>query len=246
MIFFIFTFELFSQGFDWQYSPRLPYTIPTKFIGLSVNYGIIENRGNFGFMEDFIECCNYQSGQGKSQEISLNGEYWFKGDLAYIASIGFVSVKSDFSTTITVPRSDGKNDYFSVYKYTLDESRNKLILKFGAKYRILNSHFSVGASSNFQLYLSNTATHKEKILAPNSETFIDGTNERIIQNGILSNYNKLLFSPELFLNYDLSVIRGYYTSLKVGVDFPVFSVIEKEDWREWKFTLNIGLLKSIY
>ncbi len=246
MIFLIFTLELLSQGFDWQYSPRLPYTIPTKFIGLSVNYGIIENRGNFGFLEDFIECCNYQAGAGKSQEISLSGEYWYKGDMALISSVGFVALKSNFSTTIMVPRSDGRNDYISEYKYTLDESRNKLILKFGAKYRIFNSHFSIGATGNLHLYVSSTATHKEKILAPSNETFIDGSKERIIQNGILSNYNKLLFSPELFVNYDVSIIRGYYSSIKIGIDFPIFSIIEKEDWREWKFNLSIGLLKSIY
>jgi hypothetical protein len=223
----------------------LPYKIPDKFIGISANYGMIDNRGSFGFLEDFIECCNYQAGNGKSQEIDLSGEYWIKGDLAIISSIGFASIKSDFSTTITVPRSDGKFDYYSQYKFSLNETRNKLLAKLGVKYRVANSHFSVGGSCNFNFYLNSTATHKENILAPSNETFIDGSRERLIQNGILSNYNKLIFTPELFLNYDLSIARGYYTSLKIGVDFPVFSVIENEEWREWKISFGFSLLKSI-
>lgn len=237
--------KVFGQGFDWDYSARLPYQIPSDFIGLNFDYGVISNTGSFGFLEDFIECCEYKAGKGSSFGVSGVGEHWQNGGISLIGGIGFLQNTSEFSTIVEVPRSDGKIDYTSQYKYYLNESRSYGNLLFGVKSRLGLSHFAYGILGNLKILIHSQATHKEQILSPASEKFIDGSQTRVIQNGILSEYNKLIFTPELFVNYDYSLYLNYYASIKVTADVPLMSVIQNQKWFEWKFGLSVSFYKAV-
>lgn len=233
-----------AQGFDWQYSPRLPFAQPREFVGVYASIGRLMNTGSFSFLEDHIPCCDYSSGFGESYRFGFTGEYWQSGVFAMNSGIGLIVNNSNFSTLISVPRSDGKIDYFSSYKYFLDESRTYLSFDFGGRYRISESHFSFGGNLNLQYKIKSTAVHKERIESPASEKFIDGSTERIITNGIIGKYNNILIIPDLSFNYDFSIMRGYYSTICLYAAFPLTSVVQEYNWREWKTGLNIRFYKS--
>lgn len=233
-----------SQGFDWQFSPRIPFSHSKFFWGFNASGLIISTTGNFSFLEDHIACCDYESGYGKSIKLGVSAEYWCRSAIALNGSLNINLINSSFKQTIVVPRSDGKNDYFSRYKYFLDESRNYISGDISAKYRILNSHFSAGGGISSSILISSQALHKEKIISPSDETFIDGSKERKITNGILQDYNTILITPSLFINYDLDLGIGYYSSIKFCSFFPLMSVVQNDNWREWKFGFEFQFLKS--
>jgi hypothetical protein len=126
----------------------------------------------------------------------------------------------------------------------LDESRDYLGIDMGIKKRIFTTNFSFGGKISLDYLVSNTASHKEKIISPDHETFIDGSTERIITNGILRKFNKLILTPQVFLNYDINLGKGYYSSVKLYATLPIMSVIEVDEWNEWKIGLNVSFLKS--
>jgi hypothetical protein len=243
-IIILMTGKVLSQGFDWQYSSRLPFSHPKVFWGISANSGIIANSGNFSFLEDHIPCCDYEAGDGRTTQAGLIVEYWHTGSLALSGGLSLTFNSSNFKKIITVPRSDGMIDYFSKYQYFLDESRVYLGTDFGAKYRIQQTYFSVGGSISIGYNVSSSATHKERIIAPKTETFIDGKTERIITNGILRDYNDLLIVPNIFANYDFNLGIGYYTSLKIFAGLPLMSIVKVDNWREWKFGIGAQIVKS--
>lgn len=244
LLFFIFSGKLFSQGFDWQYSSRLPFTHPKFFLGGFASVGVIANSGKFSFLEDFIPCCDYEAGDGKVYKTGMLVEFWESGNLALNGAISLSYNSSRFTTIIEVPRSDGIQDYLSKYQYILDESRSYLGAEFGAKYRLYETHFSVGGSLGFDYKIYSSANHRERIIAPSTETFIDGSTERVITNGIIGKYYGLMVTPQIYANYDVSLGIGYYSSVKLFATLPLMSVVQDENWQEWKLGLSFQILKS--
>lgn len=245
IILLFFYIETYSQGFDWQYSYRLPYSIPSKFIGLNGGYSLNSSTGDFEFLEDYTPCCKYQSGTGYSLEIGLHYEYWLNSISAVIFKSTFNSTSSNFSQTIQVPRSDGINDYIAKYNYSMSEKRNYLILSGLFKHRILKSHFAIVAGLNSYYILGSQATHTEDIISPMDERFIDGTRSRVIKKGMYGEYNTITINPVIGFNYDYAILRGYYSSFTASLQIPVTNVINNEDWKEWKFQVSVTILKSI-
>jgi len=49
--FIAFSHSVFAQGFDWQYSSRLPFVHPKLFIGGNVSLGEIATTGSFSFLD---------------------------------------------------------------------------------------------------------------------------------------------------------------------------------------------------
>lgn len=237
--------EIFSQGFDWQYSFRLPYKIPDKFIGFNLNYSINKNTGNFEFMEDYIPCCKYNSGNGYSLNFGIAYENWINPLGALTININYSTTNSSFNQTIQIPRSDGINDYYSIYKYEMDEKRTNLNLLAKYKHRLFKSHLSANLGVDVMYFLGSNATHTEEIIAPETETFINQTRKRIIKKGIYGDYNKFGLSLVLGLCYDYSIYRGYYASISSAIHIPITKIIQNQDWKEWKFVFSITILKSI-
>ncbi len=241
---FVFS-EVYSQGFDWQYSFRLPYSTPSQFIGITGGYSINSSVGDFDFLEDYTPCCKYQNGNGYSLEIGVAYDYWISDLSAITLKTSFAKSNANFSQTIQIPRSDGINDYLTKYNYTMDEERTSLSLSGFYKYRLLESHLSVLGGLNFYYLLGNDAKHIEEILSPDTEQFIDGTRKRVIKRGIYGEYNTAIINTAIGLNYDYAIAKGYYSSISAILNIPVNNVIHNQDWKEWKFQISVSILKSI-
>ena len=238
-------FEVYSQGFDWQYSFRLPYFLPSKFIGISGGYSINSSVGDFDFLEDYTPCCKYQSGSGNSFEIGLVYEKWISAISAITVKTSYINTNTNFSQTIQIPRSDGINDYLAKYNYKMTEERSSLNLSGLYKYRLMESHLSVLGGLTFSFHLADDAKHTEAILSPETEQFIDGTRSRVIKRGVYGEYNNTTFSSVIGLNYDYAITKGYYSSISASINLPVSNVINNQEWKEWKFLISISILKSI-
>lgn len=235
----------YSQGFDWQYSFRLPYSIPSKFIGLSAGYSINSSTGDFEFLEDYTPCCSYQQGQGNSLNLGIVTEYWIDGISAVNLSANYQLSKLLFSQTVPIPRSDGINDYIAKYKYEMEETRNLLTIQPYYKYRLIHTHWAALAGFNIHYLLNYQSTHSEEIISPEDERFIDGTNKRVIKSGMYGKYNTVNINPIIGLNYDFSIYRGYYTSFSSIVQIPLTNVIQNENWKEWKIQISLSIFRSI-
>lgn len=245
MVFFLTSLDTFSQGFDWQYSFRLPYSIPEHFIGFTGGYSINTATGNFEFLEDYTPCCNYQSGKGNSLNFGIIYEFWITPISAINISFNYQSTNSLFNQSIQIPRSDGINDYTAKYRYQMEELRNSIILMINYKHRILESHWSAFGGIYLFYKTSNEATHTEEIISPENERFIDGTQKRAIKRGMYGEYNFFGLNPNIGINYDLPIFQGYYSSLSTFLQIPFTNVIKNQDWKEWKFQFSISILKSI-
>lgn len=245
LILLLSSIKTFSQGFDWQYSFRLPYSIPTKFIGITSGYSINSSRGNFEFLEDYTPCCNYQSGQGSSINLGIVYENWITPLSSISLSISYQSTQALFNQTIQVPRSDGINDYIAKYRYEMDESRSSVNIIANYKHRIFDSHWSVLGGINLHYNTGKDANHTEEIIAPENERFIDGTRKRTIKRGMYGEYNLFGLNPIIGINYDIPILQGYYTSLSTFLQIPITNVVKNENWKEWKFQFSISILKSI-
>lgn len=234
-----------GQGFDWEYSYKLPYAIPDKFIGASVGYSFNFNQGNFAFLEDYVYCCNFEKGNGNSINFGLIGEYWLEGNQSILVNLNFINTKSKFTQTINIPRSDGTYDYVAKYEYTLDDQRNLANLWTGLKYRLFNSFYSIIMGIGASFYINSSATHTEKIISPESEYFIDGSRQRVILKGSIPNHNAAELSATFGLGYDYSLYRNYYLSFNPIISIPLTNVIKNENWKEWKISINMFFFKAI-
>jgi hypothetical protein len=235
----------FTQGFDWQYHSRLPYKIPNKFIGLQG--GISQNTvvGEFGFAEDYIKCCNYESGKGNSIAFSVIGEYWLQGNLSIAGSIGIISTSSSFSKSVQVPRSNGVQDWIAVYRYDMNEVRNYLEISPQVKYRLGWKYLSATAKLSSLFLLSNASEHSEMIKSPDFEYFIDGSKKREIIDAVAPDYHIFIIEPYLGLSYDQPIALSYYASINVGSTIPIMSAVSKQNYREWKASISISVYRAL-
>ncbi len=234
-----------SQGFDWQYSFRLPYRIPDQFIGINLDYSINSSTGNFEFMEDYIPCCKYNSGSGYSTGVGLIYERWLNPLYAISLKFQLTSINTSFSQTILVPRSDGITDYNSKYKYEMEEKRTSLNLISKFKYRLFSSHWSAILGINFSYLLNWDATHTETIISPENETFIDQSRHRTIKKGMYGDYNTFGLYPVIGINYDYAFLKGYYAAFSSFIQVPLTNIIRNQEWKEWKFQFSVSIFKSI-
>lgn len=234
-----------SQGFDWQYSYRLPYRIPEKFIGIKADYSLISSTGHFEFMEDYIPCCNYTSGNGYSAGVGLVYENWLNPMNAISVNFHYSSINTFFNQSIQVPRSDGITDYIATYKYEMEEKRRTLNLISIFKHRLFSSHWSAFVGLNFSYLLSSDATHTEAIISPEGETYIDQSRKRTIKKGMYGDYNKLGINPIIGINYDYVIYKDYYAAISGFVQTPFSNIIRNQNWKEWKFQFSVSIFKAI-
>jgi len=246
LILLVFSVEfLNAQGFDWQYNSRLPYKIPNKFVGIQAEISQNSVVGEFGFVESGIKCCNFESGSGNSLALSVIGEYWLKGNLSLGGSIGIISTNSTFSKSVQVPRSNGIQDWTAVYRYKMDDVRNYLEISPQIKYRLGWKYLSVNAKLNSLILMGSSAKFTESISSPDFEYFIDGTKERKILDAHQPNYHQFVIEPYLGLTYDQAIALNYYGSISLGTSLPIMSLVNNQNYREWKASITFSIYRAI-
>ncbi len=234
-----------GQGFDWQYSARLPADSPVFFAGLSTGYQELLHTGDFPLSESCVECCRFRSGMGSGFSIGLKSEYWHTADLALGLELLWQSVPGSFTAESAVRRKKGNEEYTVVYGYELSSEVSYLTLKPQIRQRLFGTHFAAGAALDFSVLARSRSEKTEKIKSPANETFDDGSQSRIMDLGKMPDLRPVYLSPVIFLSYDLSLGLGSYASPFVGVSVPVMNAGNKGNWNRWSISLGVSVSHGI-
>lgn len=241
LILVLFSSELFSQGFSWQYSYRMPSKSPIGFIGINANAGISNDFGGIDLFEFYIPCCTFNSGTSRDISIGGIGEYWF-------SPIEAVNVRLNYFSNSGEYNSDSepvyyKNDTMATH-YLLSKSVNYLAINLAYKRRILESHFSISGGLDFYLLLSNSYSIKEKI-SSGDLTFNDGSQERDVKNGKISDLSGIIISPKIGFGYDFELGKSVYSNAELFFNYTLNSISNENSWRAIKISLGFTCLLGI-
>lgn len=241
-IIFIFTssINIFGQGFAWQYSPRLPFKTPKLFYGINANFGLVTSKGNVTFLENKITCPKFENGNGTNFSVGINFEYWNKNNqTAYTGNINYLRNYINYSSLDFVPIS---NSIVAEYENQLALDYSAIVLSVGYKYRILETHLTIGASLDLGINFTNNFVVKEKILGP-PEVPPFSTNppsyERNVLNGEFNKFNLINFSPRFSIGYDLQVGLGKYITPLISAEIPLTKMLSEDNVKN--FAIYVGI-----
>jgi hypothetical protein len=234
-----FTFKSYSQGFDWQYDMRLPFDYPEYFLSFSVNYGLAHHNGDFDFLENGISCCNFESGNGNLFDLNAGIEYWYKGNVAIFADIGYSSVSGNFSNRTSVPRAE---DYILTTEYQYDAALSIINLNLGGKYRLSQSHFFGGVAINTEIIANQENNFREIKISPVTDPFKD----RDIPAGEITGLRTLIFNLQLLAGYDVNIGKGKYISAYMKFNQQINSFVDDKKWYRTSLVAGVKFNKGIF
>jgi hypothetical protein len=235
--------NLFSQGFDWQYSARLPEKSPIGFIGLSGDIGFTRNTGGISLIEIYSPCCKFESGTGTQYSVGLKGEYWYTSDIAIDVGLRYSRANSSFKSQTESPFST----FILKTEFDFESSISNIQIDFGAKTRINESHFNVGASISFSYLIGNNFTFKESVISPSDFYFSTNppSQSRDIPLGSVGTLHNFNISPSINISYDLSLGLGIYATPSLNASYSLTSVVKDESWRHLELSFGISIFRGI-
>lgn len=233
--------NLFSQGFDWQYSPRLPFETPIFFVGLNGNLTYLMHFGSIDFTESY-KCCTFNRGEGIGSIFGINSEYWQTPTIAFTGSLSYMTSPGNFEADGEPLPVYPSGIYF--YKNEFNSQLSYITLEIDVKWRLFLTHFFVGVGFRTGILVSNKSEFFEKIISPPEGRFNDGTQRRTIANGIISDIQPYFFTPKFNLGYDVNLGLGTYSSISISTGLPIINISKDSKWLSWIFQLNIKLFKG--
>lgn len=247
LFFILYTGTLSAQGFDWQFSPRMPAPSPVFFMGITGEASYRQHEGSFEFVERSAVCGEFENGTGTGISLGIISEYWTDGFTAFNLSLQYSSVSGDFENL-----SEAAIDESTTLKtkFLFNSRMDHLTAAFGFKRRIGNSHFHLGARAGISYLLSNTFEFSEKIVSPADEYFelpngaqVQERDIPLIMIGPLSNFSLI---PKISAGYDFNMGSGYYASAAVNASYTLSNVLENEEWKHFGVSLSISIYKGIF
>jgi hypothetical protein len=226
-----------SQGFDWQYSARLPFEVPNFFIGLDVTGGYKFNNSNFKICDNNIPCDTFKLGNGIDLSAGIKLEYWASSDIAYFTNVNLVYSQHSY-------KNENLYYYFSeVGTKTLEYEylRTEYIpeIEIGAKYRMrfLLPHLFGAFSIKTGVVASTT---EELILRKISKA--DWLANEIHFTGFAPlDLSAFIVEPHLKLGYDANLGLGSFASLYIDIGFPLQNRYSEGSWHSTNISAGISV-----
>jgi hypothetical protein len=230
-----------SQGFDWQYSARMPVEYPRLFIGVKSGFSVFNHSAEFQFLQRITDinrpCCHFTDGAGNGYLIGLHGEYWDSGNLAFVASAGINTVNGNFSKLSGTERKFDTLVYTLVTDYRFESSITYITLEGGAKYRLFDSHFHVGGMLEISVLADHNIVVDESKVSPSWDPF----EYKLYEDGKYPGIAAIVATPEIFAGYDFDIFGpGRYLSVFTSVNIPLTNTMADDKWHRWSF--NFGLI----
>ncbi|MBM2816335.1 MAG: hypothetical protein HW421_3097 [Ignavibacteria bacterium] len=239
---FVSNTRISAQGFDWQYSARMPAPSPILFAGVKASIGYTYNNGSFNFAEDVI-CTNFNNGDGSSWNVGIAAEYWHSGNYAFFAGLSYARTNSSFKNAESYPTLT--NQLLLEYNFNLQQQL--LDLEFGIKRRILETHFSTIFSLSTQYSFTISPVYTQNILSPPEIHFSTGNPyKRNMQSSKTPPIRQVNLIPQIKLGYDFQVGLGTYSSIWIGAGLPILSVTSEGDWHRWYFSAGLCIYKGVF
>ena len=243
----IYSSTVFGQGFDWQGSARLPFETPRSYLGFNLQYGFQFASGEISFLENQIQCPNFNDGNGKKFSIGLNFESWEKFNrFAYRTSLQYNTNYLSSSLREFVPYS---SNLIAEFENKLTLNFSKIDFKIGGKYRIANSHLNFGADLMLSFVLNNSFEATEEILGPPEiPPFLTNppSHKREILNGKINSFNTVIFSPTFTVGYDFQLGFGTYFEPHFTVAFPTNSMLTGDNLKNLSTSFGINFYRKFF
>lgn len=227
---------IWSQGFDWEYSARMPFEIPTLYIGGSILADVSFHSGNIKSLERTFTCAEYGSGSGFAGGAGLSAEWWIQPRTALSFSTIIRTNNVVFaSPTVQLPLATGE---FLSERYSLSTNALYLSVVAAAKQRILLPFAFVGAGIQLDSRISGSISQKVEALEPTWFKYNDTrSTSKQLSNSEVSELRQLTASLLLSVGYDLDVGEGQYLSPSLNVALPLTSASTATEW--YNTTLGI-------
>ncbi len=236
--------NIYPQGFDWQFSSRLPTKYPYLFLGITLDKSIYLHSGNFSFFEELTECCKFESNANNGFRFGIAGEYWISGNSSLFAWLTYSTIPGNFASLTSYPLNP---DTSLITEFTFDTKINSLNLITGYKQKIVNTHFFIGAFLDFTLNLGGSYEFYEKVISPTNFYFNTNPPSKIrkITSGSIANYNLIIINPAVNIGYDLDLGNSMYCSLSFNFAHSLNNVLNNDNWRYSHLSIKATIYKGI-
>lgn len=242
-----FALGLHAQQIPWEPSFREPYTVPKSFVGLSAQSGLSIHEASLTYLDDIygIPCCTYEGGTGIPLAIGVSSEHWAMANLSVGGDALIAWETTAFATNPSVvPRANGED---LRTRYEMSASMAWLSLSLGAKYRIMQSPWTVGVRLAGNVLLNSTMTHKEVVLGPDSYFFLTDppSKEIFLPTTGISDLHSFVLLPAVQVSYDLPLSYPVYVSPYIGIGTTLGSFSEQQPWGVTSVSLGVRLLHGL-
>lgn len=246
IIFFISSTTSFPQGFDWQYSSRMPTKYPYFFVGGMAEANYLLHYGYIDLTETYSKCCTFEHGKGIGTAFGISSEYW-SGLWAWYGNLSYAKFPGKFlADGFTLKRKlDDGTVYDVKYQNEFNSSMSYIFLELGGKYRLLKSHFHIGGGLKFGFLADNSSEQIERIVSPAEERFADGTQSQVLSRGKISDIKSYVITPRIRLGYDLTFGLGMYATPSVSIGLPILNISQNAQWQTWSFTFGFSVYKDL-
>jgi hypothetical protein len=244
---FIIPINLIPQGFDWQWSARIPFENPQNYYGINANYGLDYSIGTISFKEDNISAPDFIDLNGNNFALGINYTHWNKYNKFAIYSIfQYNNLKLHSYSIDNVPLND---NIIAKYKIALDYNINSINLIAGVNYRILESHLLIGTGIQIGTIINNNFEVNEEILGP-PEVPPFKTNppsyKRKINTGKINELNNFFLKSHIKISYNLEIKNGTYIEPNICFAMPLGSMFEGEKVKHYSILFAINYYTSLF
>lgn len=202
-------------------------------------------RGSITFLEDRIACPDFTGGKGNSFVAGLAFEHWEKYNRFCIrAGVSFEYMNLRTATIDYVPLSP----YLTgEYETSLLMQHSQINVHAGIKYRILNTHWGVGADLLLCAVAGDSFSVTETILGP-PEVPPFGTLPPSFSRTLItghSDVNRLRLQPLISVGYDIPLFRGTYIEPTLYFTLPTFTLLSGDNIRNYNVFLGVRVLTAL-
>lgn len=245
------TLKIFSQGFDWELSPRLYEPFSPYFIGINYSLNISKDLGNFNFYEDKCNCGKFDNGNGVSQKIGINFEKWTSDGTSSL-NIGIFYTKDNnyFSVKQSLPIiTPSGEESLIIYENSFDNLNHDIVASFEFKKRLLESFYFLSFGTELLFTFENNQKHYEKIISPaNANPFptIPPSKKRLIESGHINNLRKYNFTIFLSFGKDIDLGFKYYLSPYMNISYTFLNQIYDDKWKSISGGIGLKIMRWLY
>lgn len=237
--------SVLAQGFDWEYSARLPrYSMPL-YAGISTEYS---NNGTTTDLQILdiaraeypeVICTKFTSGSGSSYRIAACGEYWQNPIIAFGARAGYSHREVVFMASS--PRALMFDGNFLQTRYELSTNVHALCVEPYIKIVLPSIHAWAGGGLRTEYSIGTESRLREVVVEPRGYVFPGTTSqERLLSTRDRAGMRGFIVNPFVSVGMDFDAGMGKYVSTSIVVGLPVYSFAQ---WASWK-TLSLGMQLS--
>lgn len=239
-----------AQGFDWQYSARVPFQSPLQFFGVDLSSGYGTQFASLDYLESGtgFTCCTYDNGYGIPYGVLIAGDYWATPEVSIQGGLGLTVMNVSFtSAPQSYPRIENDVVHLVTSEYVFKSSITYATLQGAVRYRLLGTHLNVGGGLRALIKLSESQTQLDRVLGPDDYFFKGNppSKEYDLNARKLDDASAFVLEPYGLLGYDLSLWRGTYVTPTLTIGGPVFSLSKTQPWRSIDIGLSVRIMTAL-